>query len=331
LGFFGDVSVYLLRPAFTTNPAYTTFTITRAPRTVQAENTTQDFDWQYQPAWSIRAGWLSDCGLGVRAGFFQFEQSSEILSNVLTAADAAAGRTITVPSAGLPGVANGVAVFGSPGVLLQLPVPLGRDNLEFRNSVFVNFVDLEALGQANFGPWQLRASAGARYLHLQQGYTATLTNAGAMAVSEFQTLQSDRNFTGAGPTVCFEAQRQIGASAFGLFGSVRGSYLMGTLHELAVFQQAISDPLNVTPAGSQLTQTSAVSSTARGLAVAELEAGLEYRFNLWSPETGRGGSALVLLVRLSAVSQTYLDAGNATSRNGSLSLFGTRFLAGLSY
>jgi len=127
------------------------------------------------------------------------------------------------------------------------------------------------------------------------------------------------------------AVRQAAVVALGLCGSMRGSSLMGSRRGLAMFQQAISDPANLPPAGSQLTPTSGVSSAPRGLAVAELEVGVQYRFNLWSPEPGRSGSGPALLVRFSAVSQTYFDAGNATSSNGSLSLFGSRFLAGLSY
>jgi hypothetical protein len=292
------------------------------PGAVVAGNATQEFTWNYEPAFSVAAGWIGESGFGLRAGYFHFDQNSNLLQPALTAGAAGTGQTISVPNVGLPGAGAGVATFSSPGVLLQLAPPLGQDLLSFNSSLLLYSVDVEAVGQLASGPWWFLASAGARYLRIEQEYAATLTNPGGLGASEQEVLLTARNFTGAGPTFSLDALRKVGGTGLGLFCNVRGSYLLGSMREQSLFVQNISDPNNVTLAGSQSTRTSASTSRVQGLPVAEVEVGGDLRANL---------ARASLFLRLSAVSQTYFEAGDPTSSHGNLTLFGGKITAGLNY
>lgn len=322
-GLFAEASIYGLRPGFTANPAYTIYQAnTSLPRVVTAGNSTVQQDWDVRPAFAVSVGWAGSGDLGVRSRYFQFDQRSSQLSAGETQADVTLGTAITPPDFGLPGTANGVARFGSPGTLIQATSPLGQDFLTFTSSLTIHAVDVEALSRHDLGAWVLLAAAGGRFLRLEHLYGATLLNPGAPGTTEVQTLLNERRFTGGGPTVALEAARRLGGSGFALFGNLRGSYLLGQFHDAASFSQHVNDTARRTLNGSQSTVTGSSACRTAVLPVVEVEIGGEYQLSL-----GR----TTAVIRLAAVNQTYFDAGSASQANGNTSLFGGQGSVGLHY
>lgn len=321
-GLFADASMYGLRPGFTANPAYTISQAnTSVPRVVTAVHSTIQQDWDVRPAFAVSLGWAGSGDLGMRSRYFQFDQRSNQLSASLTQADVTPGTAITPPAFGLP-ESTGVARFGSPGTLIQAIPPLGQDFLTFTSSLTIRAVDVEAISRHDLGSWNLLASAGGRFLRLEHLYEATLLNPGAPGTTEVQTLLNERRFTGGGPTVALEAARRLGGSGFALFGTLRGSYLLGQFHDAASFSQHVNDTAGRTLNGSQSTVTGSSACRTAVLHVVEVEIGGEYQLAL-----GR----TTAVFRLAAVNQTYFDAGSASQANGNTSLFGGQGSVGLRY
>jgi hypothetical protein len=88
--------------------------------------------------------------------------------------------------------------------------------------------DLEATVTQRVWKWDTLLAGGARYGKL--GYTSN-ASLGAFPVFGIGTA----TFEGVGPTVALEGRRRLGASAFSLYGNVRGSALFGTIDNRSLF------------------------------------------------------------------------------------------------
>jgi len=88
--------------------------------------------------------------------------------------------------------------------------------------------DLEATVTQRVWKWDTVLAGGARYGKL--GYTSN-ASLGAFPVFGIGTA----TFEGVGPTVALEGRRRLGASAFSLYGNVRGSALFGTIANRSLF------------------------------------------------------------------------------------------------
>jgi hypothetical protein len=129
--FEAGASFYLLKPHFQNNTAYTVSTgstvVNVTSTSTTGMGTTTSFDWNYKPAGSFFLGYRGDSGLGVRAGYFFFDQASGDAAISETAAQASAGQIISpspftptnFPNIGAP--IAGRFNFGSPGFLLTGP------------------------------------------------------------------------------------------------------------------------------------------------------------------------------------------------------------------
>ncbi|MFO0927852.1 MAG: Lpg1974 family pore-forming outer membrane protein [Gemmataceae bacterium] len=158
---------------------------------------------------------------------------------------------------------------------------------------------------------------------MEQVYEAAAVQREASGeIRRLQRLRNERAFTGAGPTIAVQASRRLGPAGLAVFGSARGSYVFGRYHEQARFLQDVIDPAGVTVGGSQATVTQATASRTTAVPVTELEVGAEY-----GQPFGRSRA----FVRLSAVNQTYFDAGSASQVGGNVNLFGGRVALGLDY
>jgi hypothetical protein len=232
----------------------------------------------------------------------------------------------------LPPAVAGASSFGSPGAVLQLVNPLtgtgiGEDRLTFASNLTIDAVDVEPVYAWTAGICRLIASAGGRYLHLSQNYRAALFNTGGgLPINETQTLELSRNFTGGGPTVSGQVSCDLGSTGLALFGSARGSLLVGRSNQRVTFTQEVNDPAGLsgvpgTPVFTRIT-SQIPSSTDTVLPVAEFELGLEYAVTV---------SQSRWFFRGAVVSQTYFDAGNASRSDGNLSLFGCQMSVGANY
>jgi hypothetical protein len=312
-GWSAGASLYLLKPYFSSTPAFVT--ISGAGTANQTVDTTP-FDWDLQMAPAFWLSWTGANCCGVRARYFHFDDSSNTLGQTLTAAQVAGGALKVLPPSNLilPG---GVPNFGSAGVLLGLGA--GQDVLGFNSRLEIQTLDVEATWHLERGQWLVQLAAGGRYLNMEQNYTATLANDVAGA-SERQTLTFDHDFSGGGPTLALQASYQI--ARLSLFGNVRGSLLVGQTQSRLNFVQVITDPAGAFPGVAQTSNPSARQSDDTVLPVLELELGLEYALTAGRYRT---------FLRGAVVNQTYFNAGNASSTEGDLGLFGAQFSLGVNF
>lgn len=335
-GFYAGAAAYYLSPYFGSgsNPAYTVTTTSPGGNVTQ---NTQDFDWNFQVAPAFWVGWTSGDGLGLRGRYFQFNHGSDD-ANI---SNSSANTTITPPSklqigapatvvlAGTPVAAAGV--FGSPGLMNTFNTirgfPLTTDSLTFSSNLNIQAADLEVTFAMANGPWDFLLSSGGRYLHLRQGYAASLTNStnftafgGPPDAREVQSLSNRRTFDGGGPTVALQGNYRLGAGGLSLFGLVRGALLVGHTDEDRTFNQIFSSSLGAV-FGTSINRTASSSHTTV-LPVLELELGVEYarRMGRFNP-----------FVRAAVVNQAYFNAGSASGGNETLGLFGGQLSLGLNF
>lgn len=315
---------YFLKPFMQNNTAYVT---TTNPGLANSLVTNTPFEWNLQPAFAGWLGWTWGSGLGIRARYFQFDDASE--SAYVNNYTSVPQTFINAPNANLLPLSTGATVFGSPGTLLTTPgqssSTVGPDHLTFTSGLIIRAVDLEATYAWTLGNWSFLASAGGRYMQLDQHYQATLVNTGnGLGASELQQLDNTRNFNGGGLTGAFQGTYQIANSGFSLYAMGRASFIAGQTRENESYLQTLNNPsgiiLGVGPTQTINPQASRVSDHV--LPVLELELGVQYAIELGRTK---------LFFRAAGVNQTYFDAGNATSTAGNLSLFGVQGTIGLNY
>lgn len=302
--FMAGASLYLLKPYFQTNTAYTTRIVGQT--TVQTTDT--PFSWDYSVSPAVWLGVTNPDGLGLRARYFHFDQTSNHLSTSLRPSDV--GNTfIQTPN-------NLTLGWSSPSTLLRSGV--GQDQLDFSSSLKIRSLDVEAMQQWHWDCLSLLVSGGGRYFDGSQSYAANLNNTATLAnnttARELQRLSLDQRFQGGGPTLAAEGRWRVGDTGFSLFANARGSLLVGTVHETEELN-------NIPPTGAAFTATRQANRD-NVLPIVEIEMGAEYTVNLNRVEP---------LVRAAVVNQTYFGSGNASGGGGNTSLFGAQFSLGMRY
>lgn len=324
-GLQGGAALYLLKPVFENNPAYT---FTSAPALPAGSQSTVEFLWNYAAAPKVWLGWEPDDEIGVRGSWFYFDQGSPSRSTSMNDTDSFNGVTI-LPSSSLPALSGGAlygvgAFAGAPSDLIVGVIDPGSgvDRLTFNSGLSLVYGDIEATAKYAFRRATLDVSGGARFIHIAQNYAmrvdSTATIGGVLA-TETQSLGYGHNFNGAGPTLALLLSRPIGNSDFSLFASARGSILLGWSRQSFSFSALLNDPTGTVTIPSP---TSGVyNSTAyRTIPVAELELGGEYCRDIGD---------FRLLLRTGLVAQSYVGAGSASSANGNLLLFGLQIATGI--
>jgi hypothetical protein len=254
------IGVYFMEPVFQSNPAF----ISGHTNTAGTANVYRQTDFSQNVISSPQAwlGYTWANGWGIRGRWFEFSSIGN------------ASGTVGDQGAFLPG--------GS-----QLSSASTGDQINASSVLYGDVVDLEATYTMTAERWSLTASAGARYVHLNQSYSLSVFD----PTNGTSTAYSTNNFDGVGPTVSFEGRHQIGLSAFALYGSVRGSIVFGEAHQWGNFD----DPKN----GNLVLgghQTSVIS-------IGELEMGVE-----WSRTFGH----FRWFTQVGAMGQFWSGAGNPT-------------------
>lgn len=311
--FVAGAGVYIMKPYFQNNPAFftQTFASTGVPGTFSAQflTTQYDFSWGLNAAPLIWLGYVSECGLGVRARWWLFDQRS--------ATSAVSDPNTTVISASPAGLS--IAALGP----ILFPVELiGNSPLFAASNLKLDVWDFEATGETGVGRWILLFCGGFRYAHLSQNYDALHTSRrrffGIVPFDIVDDLSAGHNFNGAGPTIAIEARRPVGNSGLSLFANLRGSMLFGQskqqVNQTTITQTGDLAPIVVTASAESVRDTV--------LPVAELEMGVEY---------SRNWSAVRPFLRSGLVAQTWFDAGSASNLDGNLGFLGLSVTAGLNY
>lgn len=313
-GIMGGAAAYFLRPHINDNVALTT---TANTGTAIASQVSDQFDWNYHVAPAVWLGWTSSCGVGFRARAFHFDQSSEPISATVTR-EAATVVTVTPPSALAP-LGAPPRGFQSPGIILTSD--LGEDLLTFQSDLRIWTVDAEATFTHEWCHCGLLLTVGGRYCEIEQNYHASLVNIPAAGTFERSFLDSNRDFSGAGPTMSVMARWQIGRSGLSVYGTARGSILVGASRSRSSFLEIVEDP-TIVAGGSQTRFIPSESTEHIVLPIGELEGGLEY---------SRACGRTRFFVRGGAVNHTYFEAGSASSKDGAVTLFGGQVAVGLNY
>ncbi|MCS7047486.1 MAG: Lpg1974 family pore-forming outer membrane protein [Gemmataceae bacterium] len=313
-GLTGGAAIYYLRPYINNNVAFVTTTGIGTSTPVQ--NTT-DFEWDFQPAGAVWAGWTSPCGPGLRGRYFYFNHDSET-ARARLGVDAVGTTSIAPPAGVSPSLEIGgdQRGFSAPGILLN--DLRGEDFLTFKSALEIQSIDLEATYACNLGSLDLLFSVGGRYLQLKQNYFASLVNFVDDLNNENSRLDCDHNFHGAGPTLGCQATWRIPKTNLATYGLGRASFLVGKSRLTAVFSEVILDELG----GDQNNLAVKHSQQNLNLPILELEGGVQYQYLL---------RRSLLYLRGACVHQTYFDAGGPSSRGGNLSLFGAQLSLGLLY
>ena len=317
-GLSGGASLYLISPYAQDNQAYSR---TSGFSTPNRDRITSDFAWDYKASPGFWLGWQQPNSWGLRSRLFLFQQNSLTADQTLDPTEA---NDVEVrPSQRLPDMDIVNPGFqGSPGILLSQG--LGMDTLHYSSELTLYNLDLELTHEVCCGPSRFLFSGGGRYMHMSQRYDQSLFNTvtiGADTATETSLIDFVHNFNGAGPTAAFEVTRQLGCSQFSFFGSVRGSLLVGSTTRTLSFNEAVVDPGDI-GGGSQTRASTANANGIGAIGVGEIELGVEYAMRLEFFDT---------FARLSVVDQTYFGAGNASTQDGSLSLFGGQVSVGVMY
>ena len=175
--FVAGAGVYIIRPYFQNNPAYFTETFASAGVSVFTFETAQhDFSWGLNAAPVVWLGYVSECGLGVRARWWLFDQRSATSAmsdpNTIVFSAAPGGLSIETPT-GLPfsAVEPGSRMFVSSNLKLNVwdfegtwETAAGRWGLLFSGGAYVLLEALRRLGLA--GTELARAQVGTIRLKL---------------------------------------------------------------------------------------------------------------------------------------------------------------------
>ncbi len=304
-------SLEFVRPFVRNNTA---FSVTQGIGTPVTSTDVEDFNWNYQPAFQVWFATGSPCGIGLRAGYFHFDQGSRTSTQTLNPA-AAATTTVNAPPGLSPNQGAPNFVFTSPGILLRQGI--GEDNVTGQSAIRWQAVDLEGTLQQNWGPMQIQFSAGGRYFQHGHSILLELMNFTG-ADRENGRLEADQTFYGGGPTGSIAVRASTPDQRFGVYYSVRGSWLIGSYRRSATFQEATSGPA----LGNQHISSTSQSKAESALTGIDSELGFE-----WRPAR-MGGQ---VFFRGAVVNHQLLGANSASQREGNLSLFGASGTLGIDF
>jgi hypothetical protein len=323
----GGIGAYFLKPRFDQNPAFTraveTFSSGNSNSSSTIALSSQDFGYDPSVSPLLYFGYVSDCGLGVRARWFQFDQGSSVTGQNGPLAPSTGSTTtdsvILVPTGNTFVDLIRSELFGSA---VSSSNPNQVDSLSFTSHLLLQVWDLEATQDLQTGPWSFLFAGGVRYLHMAQRYgmySKVLVPGGNTdgLLNGDSTFVFDHDFNGVGPTLAIEAERRLGSSGLSLYGTARGAVLFGKANgtEAGIATSVSSNQANAVSTSTFVN----TESHNKVLPVLEFEVGVQY---------GWTGTRFSPFIRSGFVGQSYFGAGSATSMDGNLGLFGLSVTAG---
>jgi hypothetical protein len=305
----------IIRPYFVNNPALTT-TVSTSPSTTTTLTSqgTSNFDYEYTVNPRIWLGYVMDCGLGFRVGWWRFDQASNSPTAVQTS-PVATGTLVSVNPVPAPFGFNVTAptFTGDPGVPLALATT---------SDLRVDVWDFEATAAWHAGGFIVEGSAGVRYLHLEQSYGAFAAQGNIDAAGDTRngTVIFGHSFNGAGPTLALLGRHGLGDMGLGVYASARGAVLFGSSKSngTELVTTTAPDGSNVETTGLQ-----SHSDHLGVLGIGECEVGVEYSRKM-------GDSADVFL-RAGIDGQIWIGGGSATTADSTFGFFGYTVTIGVNY
>jgi len=244
-----------------------------------------EFDYKLELSPRVWVGFEFYSGLGLRAGYWHYDQAPAIVS-------------ASPPANGFGRVSH--PVFGDVDIGSTVPT----DTFTAATDLDAFVIDFEATKSIAFGSWTMQVSGGLRYASIEQSYLAGLESGAGVARG---AINFSHRLQGAGPTVSLAAFRPITPGTT-LFALARGSLLYGEgkSHLAAGEDLDLANPLFTT----KVTERDDV------LPIGEIQVGVQwsgYRmpYGGWTP-----------FLRLAAESQLWSGAGSASGEDGDLEFVG---------
>jgi hypothetical protein len=203
-GWVGGAGVYVIKPHWTTNPAYAATNILGGV----SVDTQTDFPYSYYATPLVWFGYVGENGLGARTRFWLFDQSSTV-----------------------PAYHNDFGAFVLPAAPLNdfnSSIAIG-DVLTFNSGLNVDVADFELTQTFQAGALTGQLFAGGRYARIEQTYHYVKTPLNAPD----DIINSRHTFNGFGPSVGAEVRRSIQGSGISLYANGRGSLLFGKSSQVA--------------------------------------------------------------------------------------------------
>jgi hypothetical protein len=242
-----------------------------------------DYDMEFTPR--VFVGWQRCDGIGLRATWWQFDNSAGNLS-------------ANPPANGFGEIA--LPPFGD----VDISSNIGTDTFTAASELNAYSLDLEATKQTMFSSWSFGVGGGVRYASAEQRYFAQVRETGNVLRDQVDFRHS---IEGIGPTISIDAYRPW-TRQIGTFCKARGSVLFG-------------DGESRLSAGEDLDVMNSFNTTRNTgrddlLSIAEIQVGIRCQA---SPHRRR---AIKPFVVCAFEGQIWNGAGNATSEEGNLGFFG---------
>ncbi len=206
-GWYGGAEAALLRPYFNNNPAYLAYTLSTA------SISSAEFSPAYEASPRIWLGYVGQCGLGVRVGYWQYDQS---------ASAPPAAQTGTDVQYSAPGITSAVPAITLGAMQTDVP----GDTITVGEHLHMYTLDAEVTQCLQICCWNFVFGGGLRDASVHLGRESVFVQAGN--TGPFEDTNIDNNFDGIGPAVFAEFRRPLGCCGFAFVGNVGGSLLYGT-------------------------------------------------------------------------------------------------------
>ncbi len=268
-GFYAGAAAVWMKPHFKE-----AFELSRTDFTT-GQQSLIPFGYDYDVTPRVFMGFRNSENTGVRVSYWSFDHQ---------------GRPSSYTS-------NGLDAYGAHIVSVIFPANIFAANfgesLNVQNRLETSTLNLHGTIEGTFNKGTYMAGAGIRYANLEQTYQATVLSQAGAPIAD---LSWERSFDGIGPSVVFDAARQLGCSKFSAVVNGGGALLFGQ----KTLQRTVFGDQSPQPAAPFLNLTDADEVVGIG----EMSIGLE-----WATVTRRGQQ---LKVRGTYEGQLWAEAGAPT-------------------